>query len=65
MHTNLCVLREISMEIGMLNFWVWLFACAMVHETHFNNVSGDCHSLGFYSKRFWINRSLSSGNFES
>ena len=36
MHTNWCVLIEISMEIGMVNFGVWLIACAMVHETHFN-----------------------------
>ena len=31
-HTNWCVLIEISMEIVM-----WLFACATVRETHFSH----------------------------
>ena len=36
---KLCVLIEMSMEIGMLKFLgcdPGLFACAMVHETHFS-----------------------------
>ena len=36
MHTNWCVLKKISMEIGMWNFGVWLFASATVRETHFS-----------------------------
>ena len=30
------VLIEISMEIGMLKFWLRLFACATVRENHLN-----------------------------
>ena len=36
MHTNWCVLIEISMEIGMLNFWLVLLVTALTKETYFN-----------------------------
>ena len=35
MHTNWCVLIEISMEIGMLNFWLGLLVTALTKETYF------------------------------
>ena len=46
MHTNWCVLIEISMEIGMLNFWVGLLVTALKEESHFregNPKYGLCH----------------------
>ena len=36
MHTNWCVLIEISMEIGMLNFWLGLLVTALMKETYFS-----------------------------
>ena len=38
MHTNGCVLIEISMEIGMLKFWLGLLVTALIEETYFNTV---------------------------
>ena len=38
MHTNWCVLIEISMEIGMLNFWLGLLVTALTKETYFSSV---------------------------
>ena len=35
MHTNWCVLIEISMEIGMLNFWLPLLVTALTKENYF------------------------------
>ena len=35
MHTHRCVLIEISMEIGMLNFWLGLLVTALIKETYF------------------------------
>ena len=35
MHTNWCVLIEISMEIGMLNFWLGLLVTAQTIENYF------------------------------
>ena len=35
MHTNWCVLIEISMEIGMLNFWLGLLVTAQTQENYF------------------------------
>ena len=36
MHTHRCVLIEISMEIGMLNFWLGLLVTAKLKETYFS-----------------------------
>jgi hypothetical protein len=36
MHTNWCVLIEISMEIGMLNFWMGLLVTALMKENYFS-----------------------------
>ena len=36
MHTHRCVLIEISMEIGMLNFGLGLLVTALMKETYFN-----------------------------
>ena len=36
MHTHRFVLIEISMEIGMLNFWLGLLVTAMMKETYFS-----------------------------
>ena len=36
MHTNWCVLIEISMEIGMLNFWLELLVTAQTEENYFS-----------------------------
>ena len=36
MHTHRCVLIEISIEIGMLNFLLGLLVTALVKETYFN-----------------------------
>ena len=38
MHTNRCVLTEISMEKGMLNFWLGLLVTAQMKETYFSEV---------------------------
>ena len=35
MHTNWCVLIEISIEIGMLNFWLPLLVTAQTKENYF------------------------------
>ena len=35
MHTNWCVLIKISMEIGMLNFWLELLVTAQTKENYF------------------------------
>ena len=35
MHANWCVLIEISMETGMLNFWLGLLVTALTKETYF------------------------------
>ena len=39
MHTNWCVLIEISMEIGMLNFWLELLVTAQTEENYFRRNS--------------------------
>ena len=36
MHTHWCVLIEILMEIGMLNFWLGLLVTALMEETYFS-----------------------------
>ena len=36
MHTNWCLLIEISMKIGMLNFWLPLLVTALTNENYFN-----------------------------
>ena len=41
MHTNWCVLIEISMKIGILNFWLGLLVTAQMEETHFKRPSKD------------------------
>ena len=38
MHTNWCVLIEISMEIGMLNFWLPLLVTALTKENYFSRI---------------------------
>ena len=38
MHTNWCVLIEISMEIGMLNFWLPLLVTAQTKENYFSDL---------------------------
>ena len=38
MHTNWCVLIEISMEIGMLNFWLGLLVTALTKENYFKKI---------------------------
>ena len=38
MHTNWCVLIEILMEIGMLNFWLGLLVTAQTKENYFSSV---------------------------
>jgi hypothetical protein len=40
MHTNWCVLIEISMEIGMLNFWLPLLVTAQTKENYFSKALG-------------------------
>ena len=37
MHTHRCVLIEISMEKGMLNFLLGLLVTALMKETYFSN----------------------------
>ena len=50
MHTHRCVLIEISMEIGMLIFWLGLFA--LMKETYFRVYSSfqvkKCLDSGLY-----------------
>ena len=41
MHTNWCVLIEISMEIGMLNFWLPLLVTALTKENYFSLFLGE------------------------
>ena len=36
MHTNWCVLIEMSMELGMLNFWLGLLVTAQTKENYFS-----------------------------
>ena len=36
MHTNWCVFIEISMETGILNFWLGLLVTALTKETYFS-----------------------------
>ena len=43
MHTHRCVLIEISMEIGMSNFWLGLLVTALMKETYFS----ECKEQGF------------------
>ena len=38
MHTHRCVLIEISMEIGMLNFWLGLLVTVLMKETYFSTL---------------------------
>ena len=38
MHTTLYVLIEISMEIGMLNFWLGLLVTALMKENYFTDL---------------------------
>ena len=38
MHTHWCVLIEISIEIGMLNFWLGLLVTALMKETYFSTI---------------------------
>ena len=46
MHTNWCVLIEISMEIGMLNFWLGLLVTALMEENYFTQPFWEiCHLL--------------------
>ena len=40
MHTNWCVLIEISIEIGMLNFWLELLVTAQTKENYFRGTEG-------------------------
>ena len=39
MHTHWCVLIEISVEIGMWNFWLGLLVTALMKETYFSGFS--------------------------
>ena len=50
MHTHRCVLIEISMEIGMLNFWFGLLVTALMKETYFSISSFSTHLVMMYSK---------------
>ena len=52
MHTNWCVLIEISMEIGMLNLWLGLLVTAQTKENYFSIFFGICQLLQskFYPK---------------
>ena len=43
MHTNWCVLIDMSMEIGMLNFWLPLLVTAQTKENYFTEL----HCFGF------------------
>ena len=57
MHTNWCVLIEISMEIGMLNFWLGILVTAQTKENYFNycdNVTLFFMSLTFICYFFQI-----------
>ena len=54
MHTNWCVLIKISMEIGMIHFWIVIVvSCVTLRETHVKN--------GQDSSRSFLN----GGNFEA
>ena len=46
MHANWCVLIEISMETGMLNFWLGLLVTALTKETYFTGVEKSLLYLG-------------------
>ena len=48
MHTHWCALIEISMEIGMLNFWSGLLVTALMKEIYFSNLA--CKSFNFIEK---------------
>ena len=50
MHANWCVLIEISMETGMLNFWLGLLVTALTKETYFRM---KC-LLSTYSLKTWL-----------
>ena len=53
MHTNWFVLIEISMEIGMLNFWLGLLVTALTKETYFNLSVLVKFKLLWSSKKTW------------
>ena len=46
MHTHWCVLIEISIEIGMLNFGLGLFVTALMKETYFICDVLSCQAYG-------------------
>ena len=48
MHAHWCVLIEISMEIGMLNFWMGLLANALMKETFIENISRTINPTFFF-----------------
>ena len=52
MHTNWCVLIEILMEIGMLNFWLGILVTAQTKENYFNYC--DNVTLFFYVINFHL-----------
>ena len=47
MHANWCFLTEISMETGMLNFWLGLLVTALTKETYFSNQDAQRKKLYF------------------
>ena len=54
MYTHWCVLIEISMEIGMFNFWLGLLVTALMKETYFRYLFL-CRSRFTYLKgAYWI-----------
>ena len=58
MHTNWCVLIEISMEIGMLNFWLGLLVTAQTKENYFSgtqNLSRKLSKLILTCLKLWQN----------
>ena len=52
MHTNWCVLIEISMEIGMLNFWLPLLVTAQTKENYFSRET--------VRRKFWTSTTIST-----
>ena len=57
MHTNWCVLIEISMEIGMLNFWLPLLVTAQTKENYFSKTLSELKMLGHRIK-YWPSKLL-------
>ena len=65
MHTNWCVLIEISMEIGMLNFWLGLLVTALTKEKYFSNIKSFSQIIEQFcrSEQFWKKNTVSSSSW--